>query len=261
MDAKTALLIIISSSLFSCARADVRDIAKIYADNGVEGSFLLYDLKENKYTRINPGLSREGLLPASTFKIVNSLIALEEGVIPDEDYTLEWDGTRHPFPEWESDHTLKSAFRNSVVWFYQILARKIGMARMRRYLGLLGYGNGDTSAGIDMFWIRGNFRVTMEQQVALLAGLHRGELPFSKRTMDIVRSIMVYERGPGYVLRAKTGLTTQGNRTIGWFIGYVERGDRVYAFANHIEKASIDDAFWDLRIETARAILKALKVL
>jgi len=261
MDAKTALLIIISSSLFSCARADVREIAKIYADAGVDGSFLMLDVKAGRYTRINPELSRTGLLPASTFKIINSLIALEEGIVPDENCIIKWDGTDYGLPWLNQDHSLRSAYRNSAVWFYQILAREIGMARMRRYLGLLGYGNGDTSAGIDQFWIQGGFRVSMEQQIELLKRLHEGRLPFSKRTMGIVRNIMVYETGPGYVLRAKTGLTTQGNRIIGWFVGYIEKGDGVWIFANHIETKSYDEGFNDKRIETAKAILKALKVL
>lgn len=245
----------------SCAKADMKEIAMFYADAGVEGSFLLYDLKANRYTRINPGLSREGLLPASTFKIVNSLIALEERIIPDENYTIEWDGTDYGLPWLNRDHNLRSAYKNSAVWFYQILARRIGAAKMNKYLGILKYGNGDTGAGIDQFWLRGNFRVTLEQQIELLSRLYRGELPFSRRSMDIVKSIMIYETGPGYVLRAKTGLTAQGDKIIGWFIGYIEKGEGVYVFANHIETKNYEESFRDKRVETAKAILRELKVL
>jgi len=132
---------------------------------------------------------------------------------------------------------------------------------MKKYLSLLKYGNHDLSAPVDSFWLKGNFRVTQEEQIDLLLRLYKDELPVSKRTMRIVRKIMIFEKNPEYIIRAKTGMTYQGIKTIGWWVGYIEKGDNVYFFANNIEKIMPDKSFFKARIETSNDILKKLNVL
>ena len=80
---------------------------------GFTGAFVLYDRNANRYIRYNPARCAERMLPASTFKIMNSLIGLETGVIPDENYVISWDGTRYDIPAWNQDHTLATALQNS----------------------------------------------------------------------------------------------------------------------------------------------------
>jgi beta-lactamase class D len=54
-------------------------------------------------------------------------------------------------PDWNRDHTLASAIRFSVVWYFQEIARRIGAARMQRYVDAFQYGNRDLSGGVDRF--------------------------------------------------------------------------------------------------------------
>ena len=197
------------------------------------GSFVIYDLKNDRTIRYNSQKSSERLLPASTFKIMSSLIGLETGVIPDENYLIPWDGTRYPNPAWNQDQTMKSAFQNSVVWYYQELARSVGAERMQHYVDLVGYGNRDISGEIDSFWLVGGLLISADQQIEFLKRLYRSDLPFSARNINIVKNMMVLEDSPAYRLSGKTGSTVT-DTNVGWFIGYLEKGEQVYFFATDI---------------------------
>jgi beta-lactamase class D len=238
---------------------DTAYIDSLFKSKNARGSFLLYDLKADKYYKFNEARCDSGFLPASTFKIVNSLIGLETGVLSGKDHVYKWDGQKRWLDSWNQDHTLQSAIANSVVWYYQRLAREIGPERMKENLSKLDYGNDDISAGIDLFWLEGNYKVTSYEQIGLLKGLYADKLPFSKRNMKIVREIMVNDSTDAYVLRAKTGFAVRGKGQplTGWYVGYVERGDNVYFFSLNLTGRDEDiDALFPARIDITRAILK-----
>jgi beta-lactamase class D len=79
----------------------------------------LYDLKQKRYLVYNSQRANTSIIPVSTFKIFNSQVALETGVIKDENEVIKWDGTPQKFPEWNKDQTMRSAIAGSVIWFYQ----------------------------------------------------------------------------------------------------------------------------------------------
>ena len=166
---------------------------------------MLYDLNRNRYIHYDPERCAERFIPASTFKIMNSLIGLETGVIPDEDYVIQWDGTQYAIPSWNQDHTLKTAILNSVVWYYQELARRVGRERMQSYVDAANYGNEDISGQIDTFWLEGGLRISANEQVEFLKRLYQDELPFSTRSVNIVKEILVLEKVGSYQLSGKTG--------------------------------------------------------
>jgi beta-lactamase class D len=201
---------------------------------GFDSAFVLYDLKDNRYVRYNPQRCAERLLPASTFKIMTALIGLETGVIPDEDYVIRWDGTHYEIPAWNQDHTLKTAFQNSVVWYYQEVARRIGQERMQQYIDAVGYGNQDITGNLDSFWLDGAIRISADEQVEFLKKLYQDGLPFSSRSMELVREIMLSETDQAHQLRGKTGSGMMDNLYIGWFVGYEEVNGHVYFFATNI---------------------------
>ena len=207
---------------------------------GYTGAFVLYDLTNNQYTRYNPERCAERFIPASTFKILNSLIGLESGVIPDENYVISWDGTEYPYPSWNQDHTLKTAIQNSVVWYYQELARQVGTEKMQQYVDAAGYGNQDISGKIDTFWLEGGLRISADEQIEFLKRLYAGELPFSQRNMDIVKSILIQEKTDDYRLSGKTGSAQRVAPHTGWFVGYLETQGNVYFFATNIESTGPD---------------------
>jgi beta-lactamase class D len=225
------------------------------------GSFIFYDLKEDLYIRYNPKRCSKRFIPASTFKILNSLIGLETAVIPDQDYVLRWDGTQYPAPDWNRDHTLKSAIKYSVVWYYQELARRIGYEKMYYYVYKCNYGNKDISGGIDRFWLDGALRISQSEQIELLKKMYKYDLPFSKRNIDIVKDILLNEENGSYRLRAKTGSSFQDGRAIGWYVGYLEQNDNVYFFATNIESDESDQNFRNARIEITRQILQRFGLL
>ncbi len=130
-------------------------------------------------------------MPASTFKIPNSIIALETGVVEDPDKDIfKWDGVKRSIEAWNKDHTLRSAIAVSAVPVYQEIARRIGPERMQKYVDLMDYGNRDIGGGIDQFWLTGNLRIDPMQQIDFLDRLHRGVLPVSRRSQELVRDII-----------------------------------------------------------------------
>jgi beta-lactamase class D len=102
------------------------NLERHFKDLGVEGSIAIYDAKQDRLYQYNAARNDKAVLPASTFKILNSLIALETKTIPDELAILTWDGIPKQLPEWNRDLNMQSAFKLSAVWFDRVLARKAG---------------------------------------------------------------------------------------------------------------------------------------
>jgi beta-lactamase class D len=207
---------------------------------GFDGAFVLYDLNGNRYVRYNSQRCAERLLPASTFKIMTALIGLETGVIPDENFIIPWDGTQYENSTWNQDHTLKTAFQNSVVWYYQEVARRIGRERMQQYIDAVGYGNQDMTGKTDSFWLDGAIRISADEQVEFLKKLYQDDLPFSSRSMALVKEIMLLENDQAHRLRGKTGSGWVDNLYIGWFVGYQEVNGNVYFFATNITSTNAE---------------------
>lgn len=234
------------------------DFGKYFQQAGVNGTFLLYDPKQDKYLVYNPKRANTPFVPASTFKIFNSLVALETGVIQDENKVIKWDGVKRDFPEWNKDQTMRTAIKGSVIWFYQELARRIGQERMQHYINLVNYGNRDISGGIDRFWLDGGLRTTAPQQIDFLVKLYQNQLPFSQRTMNIVKDIIINEKTNSYALRGKTGWATGVTPQLGWYVGYLERGNDVYFFALNLDVVKPSDM--KARLEITKSILRDLKL-
>jgi beta-lactamase class D len=225
----------------------------------VTGTFVLYDPATRRYLVHNPERADERFIPASTFKVLNSLISLETGVVADTTTIFKWDGVERSIPRWNRDHTLATAFENSVVWIYQELSRRVGAARMQDYVERAKYGNANIGGGIDQFWLSGGLRISAMEQVNFLKRLHERCLPFSDRTVDLVEGIMVEGRGSGHVLHGKSGWADGIPADIGWYVGYVVREDRTYYFALNIDIERAEQG--SARREIARAILVDLGLL
>jgi beta-lactamase class D len=210
------------------------------------GCFVLLDLKTGERKRNDAGRCAKRMPPASTFKVPHALIALETGVVTDPSAPRKWDGRKRDVPDWNRDHSLESAIRSSVVWFFQGTAKQIGRERMKDWLHRFGYGNEDVSGDLTRFWLGSPLRISPEEQVDFLARLYRGELPVSERSREAVKRILVQspdtapERmkrltGPwpsGAVVSGKTGTThTKEDGDVSWLVGHVRspRGEYVFA--------------------------------
>ncbi len=239
-----------------------QDFTRYYDEYGVKGSFLLYDLNKGEYICYDSVRCSEQFIPASTFKIFNSLVSLETGAVADENEIIKWDKVERDFKSWNQDLNMRLAIKYSAVWFYQELARRVGEERMQHYIDTGGYGNRDISGGIDRFWLDGKLRISQYEQIEFLKKLYNDSLPFSERSMNIVKDIMLNEDTLGYKLRAKTGWAMRIKMNIGWWVGWVESPNgNVYFFANNIESENPTENFIKGRIEITRKILKELNIL
>jgi beta-lactamase class D len=192
-------------------------------------------------TDVNPALSARRRSPCSTFKIYNTLIGLQLGLLKGADApSYIWDGVYRDIEEWNRNMTLREAFRVSAVPAFQALAREIGPIRMKRYIDRIGYGNGDISAGIDTFWLprsgKAGMLISANEQVALLNKLLDGRLPFSGKELKTLRDVMLVAETPKGKLYGKTGSgrSADGQEELGWFVGFLESGGVVYVFACNI---------------------------
>jgi len=226
--------------------------------SGYRATVVVYDLQRNKYQAVHGERAARRLVPASTFKIVNALTAVDLGVVAGPAAVIPWDSVERDRPEWNRDLDLREAFRVSAVPHFQHLARQIGPARMQRALDRAGYGNRNIGSVIDRFWLDGPLRISPLEQVQMLTRLYRGELPFSPRAITTVRDIMVVEQTPAYTVRAKTGWTNVTPDEVGWWVGWVERGPDVYVFATSLESPNPTDAFGPARERITRRVLAAL---
>jgi beta-lactamase class D len=240
---KPSYFVLLFALLYMCScQPTASDISqpefkKHYDSFQVEGSFVLYDPQKKQHLFYNQAQASEAFIPASTFKICNTLIGLETGIISDEHFALPWDSIFRN-PVWDQDHDLPKAFANSTVWFYQEIARRIGAEKMQHWLSKANYGNADMSGGIDKFWLTGALRITPLQQIEFLEKLHNNTLPFSQRAMEITKSIMVIKDTTDYTLFGKSGWSNMDNKDIGWFIGFVKKKEQVYFFSNCVQTES-----------------------
>lgn len=237
-----------------------------------QGAFVLYNSESKQYTFYNKSLCETRFSPCSTFKILNSLIALETGVIRNENEIIQWDGKQREYPGWNQNNHLQSAFKYSVVWFYQELAKRVGEERMKKFIQSINYGNNDINGGLTLFWLKrpeSKLKISPLEQVEFLKKFYFNQLPFNRRNIDTVKKIMVLTKTKNSVLSGKTGSGMEelpaGSPThqkvkpvLGHFVGYVEKNNKTYFFAVTITgKGAMGPAAKEIAI----SILKGLKLL
>ncbi len=262
---------IVLSLLFSffagCSEKNKKEIhpefQAFFDEYQVQGCFLLFDFNTNKTIVYNAERCNQGFLPASTFKMVNTLIGLETGIINGEEFVIPWDSVPRQVPSWNHDHNLTSAFQNSVVPWYQELARRIGTEKMQNWVSKTGFGNMDINAeNLDLFWLVGNSRITPYEELNFQKRLVRDELPFHRENIDLLKKIMVMEETHDYVFRGKTGWAVMNDANVGWLVGYLENENRKYAYVINVESDNEDTTlFQKSRKEITRKIFKKLSLL
>lgn len=254
-------LLLYLSAGFILHQGSAQDLSRFFEQYNVKGSFVLYDMQNDKFVFCDSLRCFKQFTPASTFKIPNSIIGLETGVISDEYFVIPWDSVVRRVEAWNHDMDLKTAIRVSCVPYYQELARRVGEKKMLEWVKKLNYGNMDISGGIDKFWLTGELRISQMEQIEFLKRLYREELPVSRRAMDITKKIILLEDTLGYKLRAKTGWGDQDELSIGWFVGWVEKNSSVYFFATNFESKDPPDNFAAARKEITMKILKELGII
>jgi len=241
---------------------------KPFEDCGIKGSITIFDYSHNTWMSNDITDSQSATLPASTFKIVNTLIALETGVVKDEHEIIPWitdyDTLKYSHrPNIYHSMSMKEAFSLSAGWAYVELAKRIGKDRYKDFLTRIGYGNVDLSIDDPDFWNFGDFAISPTNQIQVLVDIYDEKLPFSKSSFKSLKEMMIVEKGEDYTIRAKTGWTRDGGKDTGWWVGYIEKADNTYFFATRLikQRSEVNPNFGNCRKEITKRIFKELGVL
>jgi beta-lactamase class D len=189
----TATTLADSTRLTTFAIAERPELGAELTAERVSGTVALFDSTDNVLVCSDKERCRRRYLPASTFKIANSIIGLETGALSDPETLLKWDGTSYSVPEWNQDLTLRRAVQVSCLPCFQGIARDVGEPRMREWLARLEYGNQDVSGGVDRFWVWGGLRISPIEQLDFLRRLDSGKLPIDGRVRDTVIDLITLD--------------------------------------------------------------------
>jgi beta-lactamase class D len=253
------LLIVLAASFHSLPAQtfqEVPELAKVFKDRDVIGTFALFDVAANTMLVWDETRAKKRFIPASTFKIANSLIGLDVKAVKNVDEVLPYGGKPQHFKEWERDMSLREAIKMSNVPIYQELARRIGIERMREGVKRLGYGNMEIGSIVDHFWLDGPLAISAVEQAEFLNRMVNGSLPVNPEAVRAVKEITLLEKNETYELHGKTGWSVATKMEIGWWVGWIQRQDKVYPFALNIDMPKDADAA--KRIPLGRDCLKAL---
>lgn len=245
--------------LFSPISANAIDedsaLAKLFIERNVKGTIIISSLNGEVEYLFNKKRSETRYLPASTFKVPNTLIALHEGAVANEMERIKWDGEDKGWEPWNKDQSIKTAFPISCVWFYQELAKRIGNSKYLSHLDQLNYGNKKTGPEVSTFWLEGELTISAREQIDFLKKLYKGELPYKKSHTQIVKNIMIVEKNPRFTIRAKTGWAMRITNQLGWYVGYVETSQKVWFFVINLDIGNENDAAYRKEIT-----MEALKI-
>lgn len=214
--------------------ADDQALEKLFDENKATGTIVIQSDKDRTTYVWNAKRSTKRFASASTFKILNTLIAIDESVIDPDNGQFIWDGTTHEFPDWNKNLSLAMAYKVSCVWCYQKLAEQIGARKYLHHLRRAQYGEIDVPFAGTTFWLDGSFRVSAVEQIRFLRSVYNREFPYKGSSYDALGSIMLADSTPNYRLYAKTGWARRVNPEIGWYIGYVETSTDVWFFATNL---------------------------
>lgn len=236
MKFSAALLVFLP--LAACSSLPMEDW---YQARNLNGTIVIVSRNTGKEYTHNSARSRERFIPASTFKIPNTLIALQEHAVKGTDEIIRWDGTKSQIADWNKDQNIQSAFAASCVWFYQELARRVGDEAYRKWLHTMAYGNQKTGSRPDSFWLDGDLRISAREQIDVIRSIYERKYPFDDVHYDALKKIMYVKSIDNCAVYAKTGWGSSVKPQIGWYVGYIETGADVYFFASNIDVSSASD--------------------
>lgn len=212
------------------------------AFQSVKGCAVVYSPAQEQYLFFNEEMCRQEKSPCSTFKIISTLIGLQNGVIIDESSAMGYDGTDYGNPEWNGDLTLEKAFQKSCIWYFREVIDSVGKDKIQEELNELQYGNCDISewngSGINPmeklngFWLDSSLKISPLEQVEVLERIFEGQNDYESPNIEILKRIMLIDESDTQKIYGKTGTSGNGEA---WFVGFSESsGEREY-FAVYLD--------------------------
>jgi beta-lactamase class D len=235
-------------------------LKQFFNENHVNGTFALFNNGTGQFTIYNLKRYRDSaFLPASTFKIVNSLIGLQTGKITNDSMVIKWDGIERRVKDWNKDLTMYEAFRVSAVPYYQEVARRVGKDTMQFWLDSISYGTKKITTKIDSFWLDNSLKITPDEELGLVKRLYFNQLPFFEEYQKMVKRAMLFENNSNYSLSYKTGWgqNEKGNQ-LAWIVGWIEENKHPYFFVLNFESPDPGTNIPAMRMNMLKGILKQL---
>ena len=208
--------------------------------NGLNGAAVVYDVSDRRYTIYNSDLALTRSSPCSTFKIISSLIALENGILEPEDSKRTWSGEVFWNEDWNKNIDFNEAFRTSCVWYYRQVIDDIGKDMMQKELNKLQYGNCDISdwegrlntnnnnRALTGFWLESSLMISPKEQVEVMERIFGENSDYSEETQNELKQVMlVSEQDRADIsIYGKTGMgKAKGVVVDAWFTGFTESAE------------------------------------
>ena len=205
--------------------------------DGLNGTAVVYDISNSRYTMYNGDLALTRSSPCSTFKIISSLIALENGIFEPEDSTRDWSGEIFWNEDWNKDIDFREAFRTSCVWYYRQVIDDIGKDVMQKELDKLQYGNCDISdwegrlntnnnnRALTGFWLESSLMISPKEQVEVMERIFGDNSGYSEETQNELKQVMLVseQERTDISIYGKTGMgKAEGIVADAWFTGFAE---------------------------------------
>lgn len=211
--------------------------------NGINGAAVLYDAVSMEYQVFNRELAETRRSPCSTFKIISSLIALENGIMDPEDSIRSWSGEIFWNEDWNRDLDFDKAFKASCVWYFREVTDEVGPEMMQEGIDQLLYGNRDISdwegrentnnnnRALTGFWIESSLLISPKEQTEVMGRIFGKDSVYSEKTQDELKKVMlVEESGSDISIYGKTGMgKTEGVVVDAWYTGFAQKeGETIY---------------------------------
>ncbi len=254
---KFKIIFILISLFFVSGITNAQDslLTQLFTERNINGTIIISSLDGKTEYTYNKVRAEKRFLPASTFKIPNTLIALNEKAVLNEKEIIKWDGKDKGWSAWNKDQSLETAFPISCVWFYQELAKRVGNIKYILHLNKLNYGNKKTGHDVTTFWLDGELAISAREQIEFLKKLYKEDLPYKKNNIRLLKKLLIVEKNSRYIIRAKTGWATRIKKQHGWYVGYVETHQKIWFFAMNLDICKKSDAAYRKEIT-----MEALKI-
>ena len=236
------------------------DFSEVF--DGINGCAVIFAPHENTYYFYHQELALIQASPCSTFKIISTLMGLNNGIVSSEQGKMAYSGAQYPIKAWNRDLTLREAFQTSCVWYFRQMIDQVGENAVLGELEELNYGNGDigewngsninSMADLNGFWLESSLKISPLEQTKVLYNIFEGNTEYQEADIQILKNMMRIEIEGSSEVYGKTGTGINGHA---WFVGFSERGIERQYFAVYLDDATAAN------VNSSRAKEIALRIL
>lgn len=210
---------------------------------GINGTAVIYSPDKKIYNIYNQELAYTRKSPCSTFKIISSLIALENGFIKPENSIRKWNGENFGNKNWNKDIDFYNAFRESCIWYFREVTNEIGKDLIKNELEKLKYGNKDisdwdgnlntnTNDLLNGFWLESSLKISPKEQTEVMERIFNDKTIYSNFTINELKKVMLVKNTvkSNFSIYGKTGMGKRNGIVVdSWFVGFADnKKEKIY---------------------------------